>query len=77
MSGDTTPIWLLLALAAVAWSFLIVQAVRAFPIRKQQPHIHYGYSWDGYFEHCRCGVVAGDRLRPNGSRCIEFSEWDQ
>jgi hypothetical protein len=43
--------------------------------RDSRPHVHRGDSWDGYFEHCRCGASAGDRVGDHG-RCITFEEWN-
>lgn len=43
---------------------------------KRKAHTHKGYSWDGYYERCRCGVFAGDYIKPNGLRAIFFSEWE-
>lgn len=39
------------------------------------PHVHAGYTWDNYYEHCKCGVSAGDLQDPQGHRYIFFSDW--
>lgn len=72
-----------------AW-WLIGEAVFAFSVgwvsghveerrrrqRYSKTHIHWGHTWDGYYEHCKCGISAGDYRDPKtGQRAIEFIEW--
>jgi hypothetical protein len=40
-------------------------------------HLHSGYRWDNYYEWCKCGVSAGNYIRPNGLRAIFFEEWPE
>ena len=41
-------------------------------------HKHQPQGWDGYYERCACGAVAGDRRDPKtGVRYSTFKEWDQ
>lgn len=41
-------------------------------------HKHSPYSWDGYYEHCKCGACAGDKRNPEtGTRYVSFSEWPE
>ena len=48
-----------------------------FRAPRRRPHVHRGDSWDGYYEHCRCGASAGDRVGSHGLRCVQFEEWGQ
>lgn len=41
-------------------------------------HKHSPYSFDGYYEHCKCGACAGDRRDPEtGLRYTSFEEWEE
>lgn len=42
---------------------------------KDRQHVHKAQSWDGYFEHCKCGASSGDMLTPKGNRYISFEDW--
>lgn len=42
---------------------------------KRKNHTHSPYSWDGYYERCKCGAFAGDMKDENGMRYILFSQW--
>lgn len=39
-------------------------------------HTHEPSRWDGYYEHCKCGAMAGDRRDPvTGQRYALFAQW--
>ncbi len=41
-------------------------------------HKHAPYSWDGYYERCKCGALSGDRTDlDTGQRYVSFSEWPE
>lgn len=43
---------------------------------RRRPHVHAAYTWDCYYEHCRCGASAGDLRNPvTGLRYAFFSDW--
>jgi hypothetical protein len=45
------------------------------PKKAKKEHEHKAHGWDGYYERCRCGAFAGDKINANGRRCITFEEW--
>lgn len=41
-------------------------------------HKHSPYRWDGYHEHCKCGVSSAERTNPEtGTGYMSFSEWPE
>lgn len=40
-------------------------------------HRHQAHSWDGHYEHCKCGASSGDRRDAKGYRCISFDDWEE